>query len=381
MWDSEYKKIRDQYSKLSSKYQDKMEECRRECHLPFGLWEELTEVRLFENGLSYKGEDGLIYLAAALEGISHGLIDGGINASLISHLGLGLNTIKKYCHDDIRDHYLDLVINQNHLLAFSVSEPHGGSNPQKLDTRLIPANDGYILDGKKWLVTNGPKANSIIVLCQEQLSNRATAVLVGGDWKGVEKRIITPLGLKTSPLAQISFNEVFVPKTHVLGNIGDGANILNEAFMRERLLVPFGCIGNIERILDTLIEYSQERKISNHAIADHQYIRKRLTDIAINLETIRGIAHMGLLAFKAKENLSLYASICKHYASNRAIDSCINAIQIMGSYGLLENSVGEHLLSAIGSTIGGGTEEIHREEIYAGIYRRYRKNKRLSTNE
>lgn len=322
-----------------------------------------------------------VYLAAALEGIAYGLLEGSMNISLIAHLGLSLHTLNKFSHPEIKKLYLDKIINQNHKIAFSVSEPHGGSSPQKIETVLIPTQNGYLLKGKKWLATNGPNADLIITIAQEDKTMAPTCVLMEAGWKGIEKKDISLLGLGNSTVAQFTFHDVFIPEKYVLGKMGEGLDIMNEAFVRERFLVPFGCIGLCERILDTLLEYTQERVIGKHPIAEYQYIKKRLTDIAIRLETMRAISHMGLKIFKEKNNMNLCASVCKHYSTRQMIDVCIDAIQTMGSYGLLENSVGKMLYTAMASTIAGGTEETHREEIFIAIYRRYRKNKRSMKHE
>lgn len=376
MLSSEFTKIRNQYREIVRPFEKEIAKCRQEFHLPIGLWEILTNARLFERGLEYKGEDGLYYLAPALEGISYGLLDVGLSVSLIAHLALGLNTLNKYCHDEIKKNCLDLVINQNKVLALSISEPHGGSDLRNIETKLISHKDGYLLKGHKWLATNGPIADFILVLCIEEATRETACVIVESNWKGVEKKRIFPLGLQTSSLGQFTFHDVFVPKTHILGKIGDGLKIVNEALIRERLMMPFGCIGSSERVLDILLEYIPNRSIFNHPIAEYQYIRKRITDIITNLETTRGVAHLGLEMFRQDNDVNLIASICKHYASSRGVDSCIHAIQTMGSYGLLPNSIGEHLLSIVATTIAGGTEEVQRETIFSEAYRRFRKNKR-----
>lgn len=379
MWSEEFLLIRDQYREIGLKFQKAAKIGRQENHLPIGLWDELSKSKLFEYGLHYKQYDGLIYIAAALEGLSFGLLDLGTSGSLISHLGLCLNTIDKYCHPDIKQKCLDKIFHNQFLMGFAISEPQGGSNPQKIESRLIKANKGYHLVGDKWLTTNGPIANYILTIARERESLQPVGVIVDVPSRGLEIKTIIPVGMKSSPLAQIKFNDIFIPESNILGKIGDGLEILENAFIRERILIGFVCIGVTERILEIVFDFTQKRVVSGQIIANYQYIRKRITDILINLETTRAISHMTLEAFKNNKDVNFYASICKCYSADKSINSCINAVQAMGSYGLLEdieNSIGEHLTSAVASTVAGGTEEVHREAIYTALYRRYRKNRK-----
>lgn len=381
MWNGEFLEIRKQYREIGLRFQNAAKLGLEKNHLPCGLWQVLTEFNLFQNAIEYNNEEGIIYACAALEGLSYGLLDLGTMLSLMAHIGLGITTIHKYAKGNLKDYYLNLIKFKGFILCFAVSEIQGGSNPQDLKTTISNHKNGFLLNGKKWLITNGEIANLIITFAKDNITLEPVAVMVDPGFQGIERKIMKTIGMKSSPLAQISFNNVFIPTDYLLGSKGEGIEILNQAFLRDRLLAGFVITGITERVLEVVMElFEEKRKISRHSIANYQYIRKLITDIAIILETTRAISQMTIDAFRKKSlDFNLYASISKYYSTDRSLNSCINTIQIMGSYGILENlenNFVEHFLSAISSTIAGGTEEMHREAMYSVLYRKFRKRKK-----
>lgn len=374
MWTAELEVLRQKYRTIGLEYECECRIGRTNYQLPKGLFCRLGEEGLFHIQLEDNKPEHVAKLAAALEGLCYGVFDGGTGISLASHIGLCLNVFYRYATNELKQKYDDVLRSGLALMSFATTESHGGSDPQRLTSQLIPLNNGYLLTGEKWCITNAPIATLIITTARETKNNIPVSVVVEPDWPGVDRsKVLKPIGLQSSPIGKVEFKDVFIPKSHILGKPGEGLNILNEAFFIERLLAPFMFAGAMERVLSMCMEYAQQRKVANVTIGDHQYIRKRITDIKINLELTKAIGHQALTKYIGGENASSDVSIGKSYGANALSEAAINAIKIFGSYGIVENPISELLASSVAACIAGGTEEMHREVIYLELYREYRK--------
>jgi alkylation response protein AidB-like acyl-CoA dehydrogenase len=380
VWARALREIRDQFAEAGRSLQEKAEAARGERALPAGLWQELARRGLFRNGLEFQGQDGIEYLAAALEGLSYGIRDAGACSSVISSLGLSTYLIARHASPEARERYLRALCDGELIVATAVTEPHGGSDAQGLRTAYQQSGAGYVLEGEKWSITNTPIADLLIVFAREKDTHQPAAFLVEGRQAGVDRSLaLKPSGMGTSPTGRVFLRGVVVSEQNVLGKIGEAISYLNAAFLRERLLLPFLFTGLMERILEEAVEYAHEREVFGKALAELQYTQRRLTDMKVALEVTRSLAHRALAGYMAGQDVSMEASIAKFYGANLATELVQNAMKIAGSYGVQEGELDYLLLSALCGTIGGGTEEIQRNTIYHGLYRSYRKKRTRSS--
>lgn len=376
MWTNELLEVRKQFEVLGEEYRSAAVQGREERHLPLGLWEALAKHELFISSLPHHGNDGIDFAAAALEGLIAGLRDGGTAISLVSQLGMCAPTIYKYAQPEIKDHYLKQLSLGKVLPAFATTEPQGGSDPKSFTTEITATPSGYRLNGVKWSITNAPIAAMAIVLALETESRLPVSVLVDCSWPGVDQsQVLKPPGLRSSPTGKIIFKDVEVPRNHILGDLGTGYRIMNEALLRERLLFPFAHLGGMGTLLKETFSYSMNRIVFKKPIGEFQYIRKRVTDMQIGLETARCMAHQALTKFLSGKDASMESSIGKLYSANVAIEIVTNAIKIFGSQRFQEGDLDEVLMSCMASSLAGGTEEMHREVIFQNLYRGYRRGR------
>ncbi len=153
---------------------------------------------------------------------------------------------------------------------------------------------------------------------------------------------------------------------------------MNDGFTRERLLAPFASVGIMSRVLNEAFNYSHNRNVFGDKIASYQFIKYRLTEMKLSLDTTQSLGHAALKKFIANSSMLGIASAAKMHASSQAFSTIEHAIKIFGSYGIQEGSVGDMLTSAMAGCIAGGTEEIHREAIYQDLYINYRKQLKRS---
>lgn len=376
-WDTELLQIKQKYLNIAAQFIDETMVCRRERRLPIRLWDRLAKEGLMEQSLTVANSNGIAYLAAAIEGIAYGSMDGGISFSLGPYL-IMLHAISKYAKPVTAQAYLPLL-KQGAIVSLAITEPHSGTDDFHLETRLKKTSFGYLLNGEKWHITNAPIASIIVTAGREETTKDPIVVLLEASWEGIDRTLaIKPLGLQSSPVGKIIFSNVHVPESHILGTTGDATLILHDAFTHERVLFSFGAIGLMERLIDNCLKHTLERTIFNKKISEYQSIQKRLTDMQISLETTRCVAHACLKKFMEGEDVSGISSVAKLYAAESAVQVAEHAIKIFGCYGIQEDSAGEILISAMAGTIGGGTEERQREAIYQSMYRDHRKKSRLN---
>lgn len=375
MWNPELKCVRDRFERLGRSHQVAAQQGREARRLPEGLWEHLAKAGLFATYLREGRNEGMAYAAAAIEGLSSGLLDAGTGISLVSHLGLCLWTVSRYARPPLRERYLEPLSSGRALAAFATAEPHGGSDAQKLTARLTRSPAGFVLNGEKWSITNAPVASLIITTGREIATQHPISVLVDPAWPGVERQTLRPAGIKSSPTGRILFTDVEIPESHILGKVGEGIQILFDAFTRERVLAPFVFIGLMDRLTHEAFAYAQTRVVFDQPIGDFQYVRKRLTDMKIDLETTRAMAHLALGRYLSGEESGLEVSLAKMYSAAKATDAFTNAVKIFGSHRLEEGDLDELVMASLAGSIAGGTEEMHREVIYQSMYRQYRRNR------
>src|SRR5262245_32037930 len=220
MWNAVLKTARDRFEAIGRAHQALAQQGREARHLPQGLWEKLASEGLFTTYLREGPNEGMAFAAAAIEGLSHGILDGGTGISLVSHMGLCLWTIARYARSPIREHYLEPLSTGKSLAAFATAEPHGGSDAQRLTAQLKPSPKGFVLTGEKWSITNAPVASIVITTGRELHTHHPISVLVDPAWPGVERHTLKPVGIRSSPTGRIVFQDVEIPESHVLGRVG-----------------------------------------------------------------------------------------------------------------------------------------------------------------
>src|SRR5579863_3434780 len=355
-WDKNYEEVRDSYAQFGLKHQKLIQECKKKHVFPQLFWEELIAMGIYQNATKYRGIDGIVYLAAAIEGLCYGSLDGGIAISMIAHLGLGFSVLTTHAEENLKKKLLNKIINEGAIISFATTEPHGGSDPTKLESTVIRRGNYYILNGEKWCITNAPIADIIITFAREVKTNNPVSIVVEKSWAGVKVTDLCPIGLQSSPLGRINFNNVEVPIDNILGPIGTGLIVMNDGFTRERLLAPFASVGIMARVLDESFNYALNRSVFGDKIASHQFIKHRLTEMKLSLDTTQSLGHAALKKFIANDSMLGIASAAKMYASSQAFNVVEHAIKIYGSYGIQEGSIGDILTSVMAACIAGGTE-------------------------
>jgi alkylation response protein AidB-like acyl-CoA dehydrogenase len=174
-------------------------------------------------------------------------------------------------------------------------------------------------------------------------------------------RKLDKLGLRTSPMGELIFEDCFVSEENRLGKEGAGASIFNSSMEWERSSILASHIGAMERQLETSIRYARERRQFGQSIGKFQSVSNRIADMKVRLETARLLLYKVAWSKKVGKSAVMDAALAKLYLSEAFVQSSLDAIRIHGGYGYMtEFEVERDLRDSIGGTLYSGTSDIQR---------------------
>jgi alkylation response protein AidB-like acyl-CoA dehydrogenase len=311
---------------------------------------------------------GLSSLLAVMEGLGYGTRDQGLLFSLNAHLWTNSIPILMYGTELQRSTYLPGLCNGSTIGANAASEPDAGSDIFSLRTRAVRDGDAYVLNGTKTFVTNAPVADLIVAYATIDPAlgpTGITAFIIERGTPGViVGRKLHKMGLRTSPMAEVIFENCRVPVGQRLGREGRGVEVFECSMEWERGCILASCLGVMRRQLEGCIRHARERKQFGRPIGKNQSVANRIVDMKVRIETCRSLVYrIGTLKERNQEAM-LEAAMAKLHVSQCFVQSGLDAIQIYGGYGYMtEQQVERDLRDAVGSSLYSGTSEIQRNII------------------
>ncbi|QEA31297.1 acyl-CoA dehydrogenase family protein [Secundilactobacillus malefermentans] len=287
------------------------------------------------------------------------------NASMAVTLEGHFKTIEqflKYGNEKLNQKYLPSATNR--IFAFSQTEASGGSNPAGISTRAVKQGDNWVITGDKIMITNGGLAQVYCVLAKTE-DDEFVVFVVDQDMPGFQfgKREYF-LGLKGVPVGEIVMDHIVVPDYHMLGKIGQGHDIGNNAHDDARILMGAVLAGILEHELKIAIDYTKQRKALDTPLYELQIIQEKLADIAIAKQNTQLLYEAGAKAKDASQPYSEVAAMAKSYGSRAAVSAGDKALQVLAGYGYSREYPVEHLIrDARAMEIAEGTVEKMNTEI------------------
>lgn len=307
--------------------------------------------------------------AVALEAFGYGCRDGGLVFSLCAHLLACVVPVWRHGSEEQKRRYLTGLCNGTLIGAHAMSEPGSGSDTFAMRTRAVPDGDGWIINGSKTFISNAPVADLAIVFAvtdvEKGFHGGLTAFLVEASSPGfaVGKKL-EKMGLRTSPVGDVSIQDLRVGKDSVLGAVGGGSAIFATAMEWERILLVAAHLGTMERLLETAISYARTRKQFGQTIGKFQAISHKIADMKVTLEAARLLTYRAAWRLQHSRNASLDASISKLFVSEALLKVALETVHIHGGYGIsVEYDVERSLRDAVAATIYSGTSEMQRNII------------------
>lgn len=334
---------------------------------PRELWRKCGEVGLLGLPVPVQyGGRGLDSLstALALEALGYGCEDGGLLFSIGAQLCSCIVPIWKHGSEEQKRRYLPGLCNGTLIGANASSEPDAGSDIFSMTTRADRDGEGYRINGRKIFVTNGPVADVLVVCAVTDPKKKSyggiSAFLVekgtGGYWAGPN---LDKMGLRTSPLGEVVFENLPASPNTLLGEPGAGATIFTQFIEWERIGVFATHIGTMQRLLEQSIDRARRRQQFGQPIGKFQAISHRIANMKVNLEAARLLAYKAAWLLNRSQDVSLNASIAKLFVGESFVQTALDTIRILGGYGYLtEHQVERVFRDSVASTIYSGTSEM-----------------------
>jgi alkylation response protein AidB-like acyl-CoA dehydrogenase len=315
---------------------------------------------------------GLTDLLAVMEGLGRGTRDHGLLFSLNAHLWTNSIPILQYGSDEQKQKYLRPLCDGTLIGANGASEPGAGSDIFSLKTRATRDGNHYVLNGSKTFVTNAPVADLFVVYATVDAALGATGITAfiverGAPGLSVGRKL-DKMGLRTSPMAEIAFDDCRVPVSQRLGREGRGVMVFECSMEWERGCILASCLGSMQRQLDDCLAHARSRRQFGKAIGKFQSVANRLVDMRVRIDTCRPLVYRIGARKDAGLDATTESAIAKLHVSECYVASCLDAIQIFGGYGYMtEQQVERDLRDAIGGRIYSGTSEVQRNIIAKGL--------------
>ena len=318
------------------------------------------------------GMDNLSY-ALVMEEISAACASCGVIMSVNN--SLFCDPIYKFGTDAQKKEVLTACASGKKLGCFGLTEPMSGSDAQTMATNAEKTKDGWVLNGAKNWITNGPHADYILVFCVTERPSapgakiKHTAFLVPKGTPGyTQANPDHKLGIHGAHSCTVFFENCQVPDSAVVGNVGEGFKVAMATLDGGRIGIASQALGIAKASLDVSVAYSKERKSFGVPISQHQAIQFMLSDMATELDAARLLTWRAATMKDAKERHTMQSAQAKLYASEMATRVAHKAIQIHGGYGYsAEFPVERHYRDARITEIYEGTSEIQRIVIAASL--------------
>jgi alkylation response protein AidB-like acyl-CoA dehydrogenase len=313
----------------------------------------------------YGGQGGDYYTALVLaEEIVHAR-SGGLAMGIAVHTDMAMPPILAFGTEEQKQQWVVPAIRGERILCLGITEPDAGSDVAGIKTRAVrdEAAGEWVINGAKTYITNGHRADVIVLVTKTDPDagyDGFTLFLVPMDAPGVvrEKRL-RKLGMHASDTALLAFQDVRVPDSAVLGQIGKGFYHIMWELQGERLIGAAGCVAGAQRCFDDTLKYALERQAFGRKIGTFQVIRHKFAEMATKIESARQLVYTTAWRFQNGEYPVREISMAKLHAARVAVEVADECIQIHGGAGyMVEYGVERVWRDMRLNRIGAGTDEI-----------------------
>ena len=275
--------------------------------------------------------------------------------------------ILKYGSDFLKEKYLPGIVSGDLIGCIGITEPDAGSDVKNIKTRAEDKGDHYLINGSKTYITNGVYGDFVITVCKTN-PNAGTKgislIVVDLNSEGINRTKIDKLGWHPSDTAEISFDNVKVPKDNLIGEEGKGFYYLMNGLQLERLIFVPSCIGAMELAISESIKYMKERKSFGQTIDQFQVLRHKIATLSAQIESVKVFGYYCCDLYNKKIYDVKLCSMAKLLVTELHEKVSTECLQFFGGNGFSEEyPMARMYRDCRVGTIGAGTSEIMREII------------------
>ncbi len=347
---------------------------------PHPLVKQMRDLGLFGAIIPVEyGGLGLDYTTYAMiiEELARGWMSltGVLNTHLIVAYALNTHGTREQ-----KDHYLPAMARGEHRGAFLLTEPHAGSDAQRIRTTAVRKGDAYVLNGSKMFITNARSATLYLIVAKTDphadpphkgisafcAEKDAPGVIVGRD--------LDKIGYKGVETCEVTLEDFHVPAANLVGGVeGRGFQQVMSGLEVGRINIASRAVGVARAAFEDAIRYAQQRSTFGKLICEHQAIQLKLAEMATSIDAARLLAHRAAAMKDRGERCDLEAGMAKLFASETAEAVSLEAMRILGGYGYIkEFPVERYYRDAPLMLIGEGTNEIQRLVIARSLLQRHK---------
>jgi alkylation response protein AidB-like acyl-CoA dehydrogenase len=357
--------------RLARSLPDDVREHDREGAFPRPAWERCAAFGIqglpLPAALGGGGAD-VVTTLLALEALGHGCGDGGLLFSISAHMLAVEIPLWHHGSPEQQRDWLPRLCSGESIGAHAMSEPDSGSDAFALSTTARQVAGGYLLNGCKTFVTNAPVADLLLVFARTSKGigpfGVSAFLLPAGTPGCAIGRPIEKMGLRTSPMAEVTLSDCFLPDAALLGRPGQGGEIFQLAMRWERACIMATQVGVMRRTMAACARYAGERRQFGKPIGRFQAVAGKLADMRIAVDA----AHLLLLRvgwlMDQGHDVTAEAAVAKVFVSEASVRCHLDSVQLHGGYGYTSEFEAERMLrDAVAGTIYSGTSEILRDLI------------------
>ncbi|MFG2636461.1 acyl-CoA dehydrogenase family protein [Streptomyces sp. NPDC048362] len=303
----------------------------------------------------------------ALEGLGHTCRDTGLGFSASTQIVSVGVPLQAFGSEELKSRFLRGIVTGDSITAHAITEPDNGSDALNISTTATRDGDDYVIDGGKMFITNAPIADLFLLYVRTGKPGPfgLSVFLVERDTPGL--RVGDPLdkmGLRTSPLSEVTFTGLRVPAAHRIGQEGAGFLILDHVMKREILFSFSLTLGEMEHRLRRVLQYAKSRRQFGEPIGTFQGVAHKIADMKIAVETARKWLTDTGAKVETGQDAAIDIAATKTVVSEANTRTALDAVQIFGGQGYLTaTGIERDVRNAVGGTIYSGTSEIQRNRI------------------
>lgn len=353
----------------------KAQELDKRGDFPRELFQKVADMGVF--GIRYpKGRGGAGGNTTLYCIICEELARGFMSLAAVSAMQclMGTNFLFRYGTDEMHKTYFLPAMKGEKIPCFCLTEPEAGSDLGAVTTTAQKTQGGFVVNGMKTWVTNGPVADFFTVLCQTDPAKKFRGLnffFIPKETPGVSVSApFDTLGTRTTKMSEVAFTNVHIPHEFMLGKEGEGLNNLMSILSEIRSMTAALAVGLLRAAMDDSIRYAHERTAFGKTIGEYQLIQSKIANMATDLEAARLLTYRATKMIDGNIPCLKEATMAKYFATEAACKATDEATRIFGAYGYsMEYPVQRYYRDSRFLLNGGGTHEVLQTNIarWAGL--------------